>query len=46
MVFDLGKLHFFNARKEVSDKNTPVSDDLDDDGETFMLHVITEINVL
>ncbi|GFQ85231.1 vacuolar protein sorting-associated protein 13D [Trichonephila clavata] len=31
VVFDLGKLHFFNARTEEIDKTTPSSEDLDDD---------------
>ncbi|CAL1290806.1 unnamed protein product [Larinioides sclopetarius] len=31
VVFDLGKLHFFNARTEEIDKTTPSSDDMDDD---------------
>lgn len=43
MVFDLGKLHFYNARKEVLDKDTPVSDDLDDDGKSFMQYVTTAL---
>lgn len=32
VVFDLGKLHFFNARKVDSELNSSVSEDLDDDG--------------
>ncbi|KFM78294.1 Vacuolar protein sorting-associated protein 13D, partial [Stegodyphus mimosarum] len=31
VVFDLGKLHFFNAKKDDLTKSTSVSEDLDDD---------------